>query len=106
MADTRCGLCGKPMAVGDAIVQITRAVLKKAGAERKASWGDCHESCFNNAMPTPKAAMNELSRMSKQAVKSAPKGLTVRTPPDLFPGARSKAKKAVAKKKKAGSKAA
>lgn len=99
MSETRCGLCGKVVHPAEEVALIDLAVAKKNGefSVRK-RWGVCHESCLNKALPTPKAAMAEISRLSKQAVKAAPKDtLKVRTPPDLFPGTRSK--KAAAKKK-------
>lgn len=67
----RCCLCGKVMDNGEAVVRIAVGTKKPGKVEFKAVrvWGDCHEVCLNKALPTTRATLNELQRLSKVAVK-------------------------------------
>jgi len=71
----RCCLCGKVMDDGDSTARIEIGTKKagRGGFKSAKLWGDCHEACLNQALPTARAAMNELQRLSKAAVKPGSK---------------------------------
>jgi len=69
----RCCLCGKSMEAGCSVASIeigVRKIGKTPGFKASKHWGDCHEACLNRALPTTRAALSELQRLAKSAVKS------------------------------------
>lgn len=70
----RCCLCGKLLEAASSVARIeigSRKGGKASGFKASKHWGDCHEACLNRALPTTRAALSELQRLAKSAVKSA-----------------------------------
>lgn len=65
MADVRCAICGKLVKDGDPIMQVAVGRLVDGEPETKKTWGVAHRSCFNRALPSPRAALDEIRRMVK-----------------------------------------
>ena len=65
MADVRCAICGKLVKDGEQIMQVESGRLVDGQPETKKAWGLAHRSCFNRAMPSPKAALDEIRRLAK-----------------------------------------
>lgn len=61
----RCAICGKPIKAGDAVADIHTGKLRKDQVSMPKDWGVTHKSCFDRAMPSPKAALAEIRRLAK-----------------------------------------
>lgn len=63
----RCAICGKLVDSGEAVAQVRIGKLRKEQVVSLKDWGVAHRSCFNRAMPSPKAALEEIRRLAKPA---------------------------------------
>jgi len=61
----RCVVCGKILESDAAIVQVTTGKLSDGNPVLSKIWGHAHRSCFNRALPSPKAAIDEIRRLVK-----------------------------------------
>lgn len=61
----RCAVCGKLIESGDAVVSMRTGKLRDDQVVALKDWGVAHKSCFNRAMPSPKAALEEIRRLAK-----------------------------------------
>lgn len=63
----RCVICGKQLVDGDMIAQIQTGKLVGGLPDATEEWGVAHRSCFNRALPAPKAALEEIRKLVKAA---------------------------------------
>lgn len=61
----RCAICGKLIEIGEVVVEMKEGKLRKEEVVAQKDWGVAHKACFNRAMPSPKAALEEIRRLSK-----------------------------------------
>lgn len=61
----RCAICGKLIDSGEVVAQVSIGKLRKEQVVSSKDWGIAHRSCFNRAMPSPKAALEEIRRLAK-----------------------------------------
>ena len=61
----RCAVCGKLIKSGEAVVEMKAGKLRKEEVVAHKEWGVAHKACFNRAMPSPKAALEEIRRLAK-----------------------------------------
>lgn len=61
----RCAVCGKLIASGDPVMQMSTGKLQDAKVVAMKDWGMAHKSCFNRAMPSQQAALEEIRRLAK-----------------------------------------
>jgi hypothetical protein len=70
MADeTRCvaGGCGRVFEPGDELIRVAAGTFRnKGGFKEKKEWGLMHRSCFNRAIDSPDATMEEVRRLSEE----------------------------------------
>lgn len=59
----RCVGCGKPLDAGDEVVAIlTGKLTKNTTLTNPKVWGRMHQPCFDRAMPSPNAVLEEMKR--------------------------------------------
>jgi hypothetical protein len=63
----RCAICGKVVEYGEQVMQVNSGRLTEGARDIKKTWGITHRSCFNKALPSPKAAIDEIKKLVKQA---------------------------------------
>jgi hypothetical protein len=62
----RCSGCGEVLKAGDEVVRIEVGTLKKRSFKAKKVWGLLHKSpCFNRAIDSPDAVMDEVRRLTE-----------------------------------------
>ena len=61
----RCAVCGKLIESGEAVIEMKSGKLRKEEVVSQKDWGVTHKACFNRAMPSPKAALEEIKRLAK-----------------------------------------
>jgi len=61
----RCAVCGKLIDSGEPVVQMSTGKLRKSQVVASKDWGVAHKACFNRAMPSPKAALEEIRKLAK-----------------------------------------
>lgn len=62
----RCSGCGETLKAGDDVVRIAVGTIKKNEFKEKSQWGILHQSpCFNRAIDSPDAVMDEVRRLSE-----------------------------------------
>jgi hypothetical protein len=60
----RCVLCGKEMLESEGAARITTGAVKKTGAVKADKlWGETHDTCLFQMLPSSKAALSEISRL-------------------------------------------
>ena len=63
----RCAICGKLIHSGETVAQVNIGKLQELRVVSAKGWGVVHRDCFNRAMPSPKAALEEIQRLAKSA---------------------------------------
>lgn len=71
MADVelRCAGCGKTIERGDDVTRVAEGALTTAGFREKKEWGVLHRSCFNRAIGSPDAVLEELRMIREKRKK-------------------------------------
>lgn len=61
----RCVGCGKPLAAGDEVASISTGKLtRNTTLANPHVWGRMHQTCFDRAMPSPGAVLEEMHRQA------------------------------------------
>ena len=71
----RCSGCGKPLdqgpdgkpATGQKVVRIAVGKRKSGEFVETKEWGELHEACFNRAIDSPDAVLDEVRRQARAA---------------------------------------
>jgi len=72
MADEelRCAGCGKPIERGADVARVAEGTLSTNGFREKKEWGILHRSCFNRAIGSPDAVLEELRQIREKRKKT------------------------------------
>lgn len=62
----RCAGCGKPLE--GKVIRLTKGKYKKGEFEEGREWGVLHAECFDRAVDSPDAALEEVRRQARQKV--------------------------------------
>jgi len=63
MADSiMCVGCNEPIEDGEEAKRVTDVMVRKGICKEKKEWGVLHVSCFNRAIDSPDATMDEIRR--------------------------------------------
>jgi hypothetical protein len=66
--ERRCSGCGKIIGIGDNVARVAMGTLAEGGFREVKEWGIMHRSCFNRAIGSPDAVLEEIRalRMSRK----------------------------------------
>jgi hypothetical protein len=72
MADEelRCSGCGKIIEKGDECARVAMGSIAASGFREKKEWGILHRSCFNRAIGSPEAVLEELREIREKRKKT------------------------------------
>jgi hypothetical protein len=68
--EIRCAGCGKIIEIGDDATRIVQGKVTQKEFREKKLWGVMHPSCFNRAIDSPEAVLEEI-RASRVARKKS-----------------------------------
>jgi hypothetical protein len=61
----RCAGCGKPLEAGHEVASISTGKLtRNITLTNEHVWGRMHKACFDRAMPSPNAVLEEMRRQA------------------------------------------
>lgn len=61
--EQRCAGCGKILETGAESARVAMGLLAASGFREKEEWGVLHRSCFNRAIGSPDAVLEEIRRL-------------------------------------------
>lgn len=65
--ELRCAGCGKILEPGADCTRVATGLLAPSGFREKEEWGILHRSCFNRAIGSPEAVLEEIRAARKAA---------------------------------------
>jgi hypothetical protein len=68
--ELRCAGCGKIIETGDECARVAMGPVAASGFREKQEWGILHRSCFNRAIGSPDAVLEEIRRFKMPRKKS------------------------------------
>lgn len=69
--ETRCAGCGKIVENDNDATRIARGKMTRGEFREKKLWGVMHQSCFNRAIDSPEAVLEEIRAASAARKQSA-----------------------------------
>ncbi len=71
--ECRCAGCGRKFEAGEKVHRIATGTFTEDGFSEKKEWGLLHDDCFNRAVESPRAVLDEVKRLASETTPQTPK---------------------------------